>query len=255
MAQLFLCSESVASSCIGAGTLLEASPGPCRHGYTYSAAMNSHNQNPSCPNVCKPVDNEFWSFLNDPRNLQFLRQAIRSKLSSGSLEDPDDIITRIKVKYSGEGKFRPAKLDDVTLKMLAKRQVLDYVREGQVKKRGGGVQIISMDLLDCYEWLSEVSMEPVELGPSRSNEVLSAILSRAQEILTGKQLMVVEALLCWLEEGCPTESWYEKLSPQAVEEFLALKKGKSLEGKVSATFTKVKKTLREIIVREGLLEN
>lgn len=203
----------------------------------------------------KPVDQEFWDFLIDEENHRTIRRVIHSRLPNDSLEDPEDIITRIKLKYSGEGKTRPGELNLGTLFAFSRRQVIDYQRERTADRRGGGAATVSLDELDAHEWLPTAIVGPFVSEPSFYAELLMRALVEASRSCKGKQLMVVEAILCWLEEGCPTESWYEKLTPQAIEEFLALKKGRSLEGKVSATFTKVKKTLREIIVREGLLEN
>ena len=46
-----------------------------------------------------------------------------------------------------------------------------------------------------------------------------------------------------------------KLNLFQKKEFLKLKKGKSLEGKASATFSKVKGILREIVLAQGLGHN
>ncbi|MDA7866074.1 hypothetical protein N9062_00330 [Akkermansiaceae bacterium] len=218
-------------------------------------AMKRYDKNQNSPNSGKPVDQEFWDFLTDEENRRTLQRLIHSRLPKDSLEGPEDIITRIKLKYLGEDKFRPAELNLGTLFEFSRRQVIDYQRERAAGRRGGGAAAVSLDELEAHEWLPTAPVGPFVSEPSFVAEMMMRALGEASQLCKGKQLMIVEALLRWLKEGCPTESWYEKLSPQAVEEFLALKKGKSLEGKISATFTKVKKILREIILREGLLKN
>lgn len=222
---------------------------------TVDDAMKRYDTNQNNPDSSKPVDQEFWDFLIDKENHRTLQGVIHSRLPKDSLEGPEDIITRIKLKYSGEGKSRPVELNLGTLFEFSRRQVIDYLRERTADRRGGGIATVSLDELEAHEWLPTATVGPLVSEPCFVAELLMNALVEASRSCKGKQLMIVEALLLWLEEGCPTESWYEMLTPDAVEDFLALKKGQSLEGKVSATFTKVKKLLREIIEREGLLEN
>jgi len=202
----------------------------------------------------KPVDQEFWDFLTEDENQKILIMLIRQKLSNGGIESPEDIISRIKEKYSQEGACRPCDLHRGTLSSFAKRQVIDYKRGAGAQKRGSGVAHVSLDDHEYQDWLPSLSVDPIVLEISPTMEVLMSGLEEAASACDGKQLVVVRALLRWLEGGCRSESWCDELAPNEVREFRALKKGKSLEGKASATFSQVKKILREILVEQGFRE-
>ena len=215
--------------------------------------MKRRNKKQNRPS--KPVDQEFWAFMNDEENHEFLVNSIRWNMSDDGFEDPEGIAARIRQKYSVPGRMRPRKLHRGTLITFARRETIDYKRERKTSRRGGGVPHYSLDDQEFMDWLPALSVSPVEIEPIDIMKILTDALSEAEGLCDSKQLIVVRAMKRWLERGCDSESWLDELSPQEVNEFIQLKKGKSLEGKVSATFTKVKKLLREIIEREGFLEN
>lgn len=205
--------------------------------------------------LSKPVDQEFLEFLTDSENLKILKASIRTLLPDWAVEDPEDIISEIFTKYLRPGAMRPPILNRKTLFMLANRQVVDFVRKRRAVRRGSGAHHVSIDDEDSSEWVSALAVEPCETDLTCAAERLLWILEEAELILEGKKLAVVQALIRWIRKGCPSESWCDELTLRQEREFRELKKGKSLEGKASATFSKVKGVLREIVLSQGLEQN
>ena len=203
-----------------------------------------------------PVDQEFMDFLTDPESLRILKSAARALLPSWGIVDPEDIISDIFQKYGKEGAARPPVLNRNTLFTLARRQVLDCVRKQKTTKRGGGFEHVSINQGDFSQsLLTSFDAPTCSLGNSpKAAEILRA-LYRLSALKSGKQLAAIGAMIRWIEKGCPGDDWFEELSPEEVEGFMALSKGKSLRGKASATVTKVRNSLKEILGKEGLLRN
>lgn len=217
--------------------------------------MKRQRTNGNTTKLSKPVDQEFLEFLTDINNLKILKAAIRTLLPDWAVEDPEDVISEIFMKYLRPGAMRPPVLNRKTLFMLANRQVIDFVRKRRAVRRGSGAHHVSIDDEDSSEWVSALAVEPCEIDLTSDAESLLQALQEAELILEGKQLTVVQALIRWIRKGFPSESWCEEFTPRQKKEFLKLKKGKSLEGKASATFSKVKRVLREILSAQGLQQN
>ncbi len=222
---------------------------------TVADAMKRPNTKRNTTTASKPVDQEFLEFLTDSENLKILKAAIRTLLPDWVVEDPEDIISEIFLKYLRPGAMRPPILNRKTLFTLANRQVVDFIRRRRAVRRGSGAHHVSIDDEDSSEWVSALAVEPCETALSLAAEQLLGVLNEAELILEGKQLTVVQALIRWIRKGFPSESWCDEFTPRQKKEFLKLKKGKSLEGKASATFSKVKGILREIVLAQGLGQN
>lgn len=205
----------------------------------------------------KPINQEFWDFLNQER--EFSINYLFHNNSDLSREDCEDVYGELIQSYAeladrlGNAARRFEELNRKNLISRVEWKKKDFIIRRKAKRRGRGVVHASMDDVDFNISRAELAIQPEEIElPVRFNILLDG-LAEASTLCEGKQLVVVNALQTWLAQGCPSESWYDHLSSEEVESFLVLKKGVSLSGKISPTFTKVKKLLREIITRGGLL--
>ena len=221
--------------------------------------MTPQHKNRKTSRIGKPVNLEFWNYLNQER--EFVVRSLYRRNSDLTIEDCEDIVGEFIEFYArqshdlGEDARRFEALNRTNLISRVEWKKKDFLIRRNAQRRGAGVPHTSIDQQGYCDWDLNFSVPPAEAGISQTAEILLEALSEAGDSCEGKKLAVVNAMQRWLRGGCRSESWYEELSASEVKEFMALKKGKSLEGKASATFSKVKRVLREIILAQGLRQN
>lgn len=205
--------------------------------------------------IGKPVDDDFWEAFLSERN--FLINCARAKTPDLTTEDCEDIVSEFALFYveqaskeDGAGK-RFEQLSRTNFCSRIDWKVKDFLRRRSAIRRGRGIIHVSTNDDDFTDWGVALTVEPAEVEYSEITEILLNALSEAEKSCEGKQLIVAQALIKWLEDGCPSESWTDFLSAEEVEEFMKLKKGVSLAGKASPAFCAVKQALKEIIESEG----